>query len=114
VAGVDRDRDGGRGNGVHRAVIGPVGEAVRAGIADGWGVGERTVGKGRERTVSRVSDETDREVVAVGVGVVGEQAGRRDSQAAILIYRIAVGIGHRRVVDRRGDGDRYGRVVRSG
>ena len=72
---------------VGAAVIGLVGEAVGAAVAGVRRVGERAVGVEPERAMRRAGDQHGGERVAVGVGVVGQDA---------------LSGGDRRVVTRRG------------
>src|SRR5207244_1705815 len=107
----DRNRDGGRGaaHGVRRAVrravvAGFVGEGVDGGLAAVVAVAEGAVGVEGHAAVGRVAELGGGEGVALGVCVVGEDAGggapaRRASD--LLGHGGAVVVGDRRVVDRR-------------
>src|SRR3989441_419451 len=109
----DRNRDRGRAAALgvghwwraRRAVVtGLVGEGVGGGLAAVVAVAEGAVGVEGHASVGRVAELGGREGVAVGVRVVGEDAGGRaveDCDRAALGHGGAVVVGDRRVVDRR-------------
>src|SRR5207245_1125946 len=107
----DRNRDGGCGAalGVRRAVrravgTGLVGEGVARGLAAVVAVAEGAVGVERHASVGRVAELGGREGVALGVRVVGEDAGGRaveDCDRAALGHGGAIVVGDRLVVDLR-------------
>src|SRR3989441_417626 len=85
-------------------VAGLVGEGVGGGLAAVVAVAEGAVGVERHASVGRVAELGGREGVALGVRVVGEDAGGRAVEAsdrAALGHGGAVAVGDRRVVDRR-------------
>src|SRR5207253_154919 len=88
-----------------RAVVaGLVGEGVGGGLAAVVAVAEGAVGVERHASVGRVAELGGGEGVALGVRVVGEDAGGRAVEhcdRAALGHGGAVVVGDRRVVDRR-------------
>src|SRR5207249_3933637 len=107
----DRNRDGGCGaalgvgRAVRRAVVaGLVGEGVGGGLAAVVAVAEGAVGVEGHASVGRVAELGGREGVALGVRVVGEDAGGgavEHCDRAALGHGGAVAVGDRRVVHRR-------------
>src|SRR5207244_1959784 len=107
----DRNRDGGRGaalgvrRAVRRAVVtGLVRSGERRGGDEGGAVGEGAVGVEGHASVGRVAELGGGEGVALGVRVVGEDAGggvRDDLVRAVQGCGVPVFVGDRRVVDRR-------------
>src|SRR5437870_5380608 len=107
----DRNRGGGRGaalgvrRAVRRAVVaGLVGEGVAGGLAAVVAVAEGAVGVEGHAAVGRVAELGGGEGVALGVRVVGQDAGGgavEHGDRAALRHGGAVVVGDRRVVDRR-------------
>ena len=70
---------------------------------DIWRVGKRAVRVERQAAVGGATDESRGQRIAVHIGIVDQHANRRDGQRRVLVGRIAVSNGHRRVVDRHHD-----------
>src|SRR5204862_1515528 len=104
VDGIHADRHGG-GGAVEGAVVDLVGESVGAvgvGVGD---VGERAVVVERETPLARTRHQVCRELVAVHVGVVGQNAPvGADGERRVLVGRVGIVARHRGVVD-GADGD---------
>ena len=92
----DRRRVAGR-----RAVAHRVGEAGRAVEVGRRGEGDGAVGVENRGAAGAAAHRGDRQRVAVDVGVVADQLRRRVGDRGVFGRRQGVGIGHRRVVDRR-------------
>src|SRR6185437_16307891 len=90
-----------------RAVVGLVGEAVRAVVVGVRGVGERPIGVQCHGVMLRGGDQNRGQRIAIDVGVVGQHAAGRDDERGVFIGRVAVVDGRRRIVDRV-DRDRHG------
>ena len=82
------DGDGVR---VEGPVVGLVGEAVGTDIAGRRDVADGTVGADRDRAVGRIGDLDRGEGVAVGVGVVGQDARGGDDEGRVLGRGVRVG-----------------------
>ena len=111
VGGADRqvDRDRVR---VGRPVVGLVGEAVGTDVIGRRGIAQRAGRRQGQRTVDRITDLDRDQAVAIGVGVVAEDAWGGHDPGRVLGRAVAVGHRHRRVVggtDRDGHG-RTGRI----
>src|SRR4051794_7641586 len=103
---VNRDRNC-RVARIGRAVVGLIGEGVGAGVVGGGRVGERAVGVEGERAVGGAGDERGSECVAIGVGIVVQDAGA-GGQYGVFVDGVAVAVGDGGVIRRRGiiDGNR--------
>ena len=102
----DVDRDGGDVR-ERVAVVEPVPEGVDAVEVGPGRVDERTVVEQRHAAVVGDADQFDGEHIVVRIAVVDQHAGRVDRQRRVLVGRVGVVDGQRRVVD-RGDVDRDG------
>ena len=97
---LDREADRGEVAGNH-PVVGPVGEAVRTGIAGIRAVAEAAVGIKRQAAVRRAGDQDGGERVVIDVAVVGQDAEvGSDQQRSARQQGVAVIRAERGVVDR--------------
>ena len=94
IGGGHGQADGG-GVRVDRPVVGLVGEAVGTDIAGRRDVADRAVGAQGEGAVADVGHQDRAQGVAVGIGVVAEDARGGDRQGRVLGGRVGVGHGDR-------------------
>src|SRR5882724_13254132 len=99
--------------GAAMAVGNGVGETVGAVVVGARRIADAAVLVQRDRAMGGGADGGDGQRVMVGIGVVAQQARRRDMERRVLGSREAVVVGHRGVVDRR-DRDAHRRDVAVG
>ena len=107
---IDGEMDGGE-VGIDRAVIGLVGEAVRAVIVGIRRVKQRAVRIQRQRAMGRSGDQIGGQRVAIDIGIVAQNARHPDGQRRVFVGGEGIVHRHRRVVhriDRQVDGGGIG------